>query len=455
MKIRSFNIRPLLFAAVLALGLNSLNLVVLAETDTTFDNDKAACAKNSSREWSTRLNRCVEKVESKETRHKNEDCSNLSDIEAIKECHKKIAEDKTGLSADPDALPQGSTSKSAIIATAYAMLGMINGLGSNNKGSTCTSKKIMAITAGVGTATDLWMKIQSKKKLDALKNKYQIDVKNNAYDAQIKAFEYLKEEQETVREMAEKEKKRNMLLTLGYGAASVAALIEWFSPTTSPTCYKKEVSAPEAKPTETNPGKEVVSTEEVVPNTTTDAPPPQVGDAAPPSCENGGACTYALPEKKPIETTKLPDETSPKDVQLQSGPPAVKEGPTTPPSPKADKFVMTKDKNGIVHIKSTDGTRAIVGDRVINNRTGVAEPLPLSQQNIVITRINSDVAIPQDSRIGIYSSPATDNANKINFTNSGSTPRTQVNNTSTIINDGQLGKPKPSSRITKPKPGAK
>jgi hypothetical protein len=215
---------------------------------------KAECAKNTASEWSASLNRCVGKADAIAARHAVEDCSQFTDVEQIKSCHTKIAEQKTGLSSDINSLPTGTANISLVmngITTAYTVLGMINSVGSGNKKSSCTSKKIFGVTAVAGVATDIWLKMSAKKKMDELKNKYLIDVKNNAYDAQSKAFEYLKTQQQTVKDIASMEKKRNMLLMLGYGAASVMALYE-MTMGQNPECYKKETDAKSAATTSTD-----------------------------------------------------------------------------------------------------------------------------------------------------------------------------------------------------------
>ncbi len=218
-------------------------LAFAASDDEIIAKQREDCAKNSAQSWSESLNRCVGKIESKTARNAIEDCAKIDDINQRAECHKKIAEEKTGLSANPDNLPGGSLSKSAVMngaGSAYAILGIINSL-KGDKSSTCASKKIFGITAMAGTLTDIWLKTKAKNQIDDLKNKYQIDVKNNSYDAQSKAFVYLKDEQETVNDIAQREKTRNLLLMLGYGSASVMAIYEMtLGAATSENCYKKE-----------------------------------------------------------------------------------------------------------------------------------------------------------------------------------------------------------------------
>lgn len=225
--------------------------IALAQTestsDTVLDAEKAACAKNTAYEWSASLNRCIQKKQAQADRHEAEDCAALTDVEQRKACHKRSAEKTTGLSSDVGSLPSGGTNQSTFgntVASAYALIGILNSAGTTGKTSNCISKKIFAVTAFAGLATDLWLKAKAKNAMDELKDKYQLGVKNNAYDNQSKAFEYLKTEQQTVKEVASQEKKRNMLLTLGYGAALSMALYEISPIGQNPDCYIKANTSP-------------------------------------------------------------------------------------------------------------------------------------------------------------------------------------------------------------------
>lgn len=399
-------------------------------TDSTLDAERAKCMKNTAYTWNTSLNRCIQKKEAQAARHEVEDCAALTDMEQRKECHKKIAEKKTGLNSDPDSLPQGSggAGNMAMINAAYTMIGLINGLGSGRKDSTCTSKKIFGITAMAGTATDIWLKIKAKKAIDALKNKYQLDVKSNAHDNQSKAFEYLKEEQMTVKDIAGREKKRNMLLMLGYGAASVMAIVEMtpYGMAQFPECYKKE---PEKQETKNEPPKKDAPAET--------APPAEA--EAPIDCKGGtleasGACVMPVKGPGEIETRELPPNDKPVVANVQPNP-----GPEAPPAPASapkQQYVM-EQKNGVTRITSTDGSSSIVGNRIID-RSGTVIGTVGDNVEIVKVGTSAPIASADYKKYGVYSSSSTDSATKINFTNSGTGGRTSVNGSTTTINDAKL-----------------
>ena len=247
---------------------------------TEMTKQKTACTSNSAKEWNSKLNRCVGKQEAIDTRNEAKSCNAIEDLRAREKCHLSLAEKKTKLSSDPNSLSQGNLGKSAImngVGTAYTVLGMINGMGSGKKESKCMSKKIFGITAMAGTATDIWLKIRAKKKMDSLAGKYKLEKTQNPYDAQVKALHYLKEEQETVEDIASAEKKRNMLLMLGYGAATAMAIYEMATYVTSSQCYVKDS---DSKAPENAPKQPAVKVEEAVPNTP-EAPPVKEVAAAP------------------------------------------------------------------------------------------------------------------------------------------------------------------------------
>jgi len=413
---------------IISLGLIFSSQVVpsmaLAQTtDTTLDAERTACSKNTAYTWSASLNRCIQNKEAQAARHEVEDCSALTDVEQRKECHKRIAEKKTGLNADPNSLPEGSGGSGgmAMINAAYSMIGLINGLGSSGKASTCTSKKIFGVTALAGTATDIWLKIKAKKAMDALKDKYTIDVKKGAYDAQLKAFQYLREEQQTVKDIASREKKRNMLLMAGYGAASVMALWEMVNSEEYPDCYRKEAKtdAAEKKPEEPKPAEAVkeASQDKIECAGTTEA---------------SGVCVQAVADRPKIESNPLDP------VEPQKGPVAVNVAPANnevvaPPDTK--KFTL-EQKNGVSLIKGENGT-SIVGDRIID-RSGTVIGKVDATVEIRKVGVDSPISSTDYKKYGVYSSGATDTASKINFTNSSSAGRTTVNGTTTTINDAKL-----------------
>ncbi len=236
------------FILIMSLILIDIPSLAFADAD-PLQKQKDDCLKNTAMEWSNTYNRCVGKVAAREKRNEAISCNKEEDLAKREACHKRLAEKATGLSADTGSLNQGNTDKSMAmnsIATVFGLVALLNGAGSGLTFSVCTSKRIFGITAIAGIASDIYLKMKAKDKDEELKNKFHLDAKSSANNSQVKALEYLKEEQNTVAEIAGMEKTRNMLLMAGYGAAGIMALVEMAYPETNPGCLTPE---PEAKPT--------------------------------------------------------------------------------------------------------------------------------------------------------------------------------------------------------------
>ena len=242
-------LKHLIFCTSLIVTSSSFTASVYAQTDASLIQQQADCTKNTAMQWSTSMNRCVGIQQAIDARHEVQDCNKITDLTQRENCHKAIAEKQTGLSADTNALDQtGGTNKSLLmngVNTAYAALNFINAFGSAKKSSPCMSKKIFGVTAVAGTLSDVYLKNRAKNKVKDLEGKYKLDAKTTAANSQVQAFEYLKDEQNTVADIAGMEKKRNMLLMLGYGAATAMALYEMTPMGANAACTKPEVNCKE------------------------------------------------------------------------------------------------------------------------------------------------------------------------------------------------------------------
>jgi len=340
------------------------------------------CNKNTAKQWDSSTNRCVGKVEAIATRNEAKECNAIADIEQRKACHLNIAQKNSGLNADPNSLNQGNLGKSAImngIGSAYAILGFINSAGESGKNSTCTSKKIFGYTALAGTVTDIWLKIRSKKKMNALADKYQLDKTNSPYEAQVRALYYLKEEQQTVADIAAAEKKRNLLLTLGYGAASAMAIFEIATSSTggSTHCWQKEVKTQEpvaqqaAEQSNATAGTETVRAQD---QTTGEVKPTAAASSAPADGAQQGASVTAQPAVaggQPAPTVAegatapaIRPNSASEDEALRSA----NDGPVT-----AERAQITATtRNGVTKM-SVDGqtSQTILVDRVLDSKGNV------------------------------------------------------------------------------------
>jgi hypothetical protein len=230
------NYKYLLFLCLLPLT-SSLGW---AQADVYTEKQMADCNANSASVWSVPLNRCVGKAEAIENRLEADKCNTITDMTQREACHKALAEKNSGFSSNPKNLKQGNTTGSMMMNAAYTIVSAINFAGSGSVKSSCTSKTIFGVTAVAGLASDFYLKYSARKKIKELGGKYKLDVANGASDAQVKALEYLKEEQKTVANIAGLEKKRNMLLMMGYGAAGIMAAVELAFPQMNPDCNKSD-----------------------------------------------------------------------------------------------------------------------------------------------------------------------------------------------------------------------
>ena len=291
---------------------------------------KESCSKNTAMEWSSTMNRCVGKAQARQERHDAQNCNKLEDLAARKACHMQLATQKTGVTDNPEEAAgkvSSLQSRSTMINAATSIVSLISMFGSKKAGSSCMSKSIMGVTSLGGLATDIWMKIQTKKKLKSLQDKYQIDSATSPYDAQVRAMHYLKEEQQTVKKIAGQEKKRQMLLMIGYAAAAVAAGYESF---TNASCWKKEPEKPvnegakeadgaatanaDAKPQPNAPAPETPNGAKPA----ADAPAVADADAGTPKIDAATAATSTTPVNNPSAYTAPSQSDSINGLDQQS-----------------------------------------------------------------------------------------------------------------------------------------
>lgn len=223
----------------ICLALLTSGQILFAQVETTALSEQIkTCKSNAAMTWDSTLNRCVYKKQDLQTQNQVAECGKIEDKAAREKCFLNIAENKSGLSSDTDKIYDSSgTTKSMVMngaVSAYYVVDLLNKYFAKDKSKNCMSKNILGMTGIAGLATDAWMKIQTKKKMADLKKSYQVDLENSSYDGQKKAFEYLLKEQETVKEMAGLEKKRNLALMAGYGAALAMSI--WETINQDPQC---------------------------------------------------------------------------------------------------------------------------------------------------------------------------------------------------------------------------
>ena len=319
------------------------------------------------------------KAESKENRQAAQECNKIQDPTARENCHNKLAEKLTGLSSDPNQVYDKSNTNTSMIVngvgTAYAALSFLNAFGNSKKSSPCTSKKIYGITSVGGLLSDFYIKYKTNKKVDELKEKYKTDTKVGAQEAQLRAFEYLKDEQNTIKEVSGMEKKRNMVLMVGYGAAAVMALYEMTPMGANAACTKPEPDCNKEPKAEGCPKKE-----EPKQTDCTKDPKAQGCPQSPPAENNNPPAENNTPPAKddnpPVEnnTSPVKNDTTPENIQPNN--PTVS---SAAESPKANIDATTKMVNGkeTAYYKITDPTSGQRMDIVDNKLYPVGSKTPV------------------------------------------------------------------------------
>ena len=181
---------------------------------------KQKCESDSSKRWECSLNRCVNTKESEATNLDFKACAKLADQRARDKCHKDLAKQQTGeLSTDKPS--------SGLAQGVYALtigLAALNFFSKQKPKATCTSRTIFTAAAVASLGAEAYFFFMVDKKLKNLSKEYKED--SDPYEMQMNAFQYLKNEQETIADAAGKKKNVYLGLTALYGAAMAFALYE-------------------------------------------------------------------------------------------------------------------------------------------------------------------------------------------------------------------------------------
>ncbi|MGB0452969.1 MAG: hypothetical protein ACPGJV_04570 [Bacteriovoracaceae bacterium] len=217
--------------------LQSLSLTAFAQSsDPTGDRVKAAnsytplgqseCDADPNRNWDPARGRCIYTQKSVDERNEYQECAGIEDADSRKACNDRFAKGKTGEMGDEDDSWMGLGLSGINLA-----LVTINLMGVGQTGGSCISKYIFAGTAGVGVLSELYFKFMAKKQLDELRENYEKeDALEDPYASQIRAFQFLKDEQEKIADYSGKRKTAYYVLTAGYTAAAAAAVYDMFQP---------------------------------------------------------------------------------------------------------------------------------------------------------------------------------------------------------------------------------
>ncbi len=207
--------------------LSSQALACSSFDDEQLIKERNACEQDSSRKWSCELNRCVTTVEAKQARDDYKACAELASYEERKKCHDKYALEYSGVETEKEPPYMIGAGVSAALAT----LMVLNIAAAKNAKGRCISKYILAATGGAGVMSEIYFQMSAKKQLEELEENYQKEQElSNSFHQQVRALEYLKQEQEMVADYSKNRKAAYMMLTAGYGMSVAAAIFDMRKP---------------------------------------------------------------------------------------------------------------------------------------------------------------------------------------------------------------------------------
>lgn len=228
------------------------SLPVMAKTFNDPDLQKAYddCQGNTAKYWDNETNRCLNTEITERQREAYQQCEELP-LDERQACHERVASDATGVfqGDGQDAAADGSDNRadqtmSSAISGIYSLYLIISYWGQNHKAAECTSKRIFNVASIANVVLDIYLKKKAEDEFDEMADGYEKETKeffendesgiSQSYEAQHRAFQYLKQEQELVASLAKKRAQAYMALGIAYTAALGFAIYEMVSPTAIP-----------------------------------------------------------------------------------------------------------------------------------------------------------------------------------------------------------------------------
>lgn len=221
------------------LALAQSNTAMTGEPDApkTIEEQKAACTA-ADKYWDDELNSCMTKQVAIDTAEQARKCADAPDPD---KCYMEEAEGKSGVNSGDKYNKNGMENIAMMVAGAYSLFSAaaMIGLGDAATGQTeadiesgggngsCTSKKIFQGTSIAWVAGDFYLKHRAKKNFEKLAKDYEGEASNEeqkagdsgSFQAQVRAFHYLKNEQEQIKEQAKYRKFLQVAVVAGFAAA--------------------------------------------------------------------------------------------------------------------------------------------------------------------------------------------------------------------------------------------
>lgn len=231
------------------LNILTLQLIIgvpaFAQLDGGIQAEKDNCT-GASKVWDDELNSCITNQDAIDIKDQTNACA---DSENPDQCYMDQAQSKTGVQKGDSFQNKKIENVAQFIAGIYSVFTMINLSALADRklkysGNRCTSKKIFQITSAGWVAGDLFLKHLAKKNFEKLSKDYKSEQENkenkggedSSFQAQTRAFAYLREEQEQVKDQAKKRKVLQIAVIGGYAAALGFAIKETFWPNPANVC---------------------------------------------------------------------------------------------------------------------------------------------------------------------------------------------------------------------------
>lgn len=249
------------------------------------EKQKIECSQSPSKRWDSQRNSCVTLTEVKERRDDIRECQNNEKYPTAadkKRCHEQVAERETGVGVGEG--DRGGSDVLLVSSTTAALSAIMMFSSEPKFSSACMSRNIFAGTSVVGLAAEFFYKKNAKKKLEELQEAYKKETaQKDAYHAQKRAFEFLKEEQLAIKEFEEKRRNALYIMTAGYAAAALTAVFVDGTTNMTQACGADEKKPDDPKVSESSEAVKAGETENVATSNTTDTKP-DTGEPDP----NGG-----------------------------------------------------------------------------------------------------------------------------------------------------------------------
>jgi hypothetical protein len=196
--------------------------------------------------FNSKVNRCILTQQSVKNRDQFKSCDNASDKEAcIKAAaQEKVKETEDKFHKDVTASDLGSNNRRAT--NADAAFSALSGyfLGSQGFSGMTTSSKVFGATSLAGFLKNKFFEKDVKKKVKKMTDTFEEEISDDIgmKDAQVKAFDFLEQEQQLVKSHAKKQKSFYNIVSLGYLGAMGTAIYETY--TSSASCISAKGVGP-------------------------------------------------------------------------------------------------------------------------------------------------------------------------------------------------------------------